>query len=72
MVPWDSNEIINSIVSEMEIPENLHGKRIEDVVMDLRKMEGTTLLAIYRKKENIVNPPMDMIIEKRDKMVVLD
>ena len=66
-----TSSLVGHDIIEMEIPENLHRKRIEDVVLDLRKKEGTTLLAIYRNKENIVNPPLDMIIEEGDKMVVL-
>jgi K+/H+ antiporter YhaU regulatory subunit KhtT len=30
-----------------------------------------TLLAVNRNRKNIVNPPFDMAIEERDKMVVL-
>lgn len=54
-----------------DFPEEMYGKRIEDVIMGLRAEKGMTLLAVNRNRENIVNPPFDMAIEEGDKMVVL-
>lgn len=58
-------------IVENDFPEDMYGKRIEDVIMELRIKEGMTLLAVNRNNENIMNPPLDTIIEKGDKMVVL-
>lgn len=54
-----------------DFPEEMYGKRIEDVIMRLRAEKGRTLLAVNRNRENIVNPPFDMAIEEGDRMVVL-
>ena len=58
-------------VIEVNFPAELHGKTIEDAVMHLRVNRGMTLLALNRNGKNIVNPPLENIIEKGDKMVVL-
>ncbi len=58
-------------IIEDEFPEGMYGKSIRDVIMELRTKNGMTLLAVNRNMENIVNPPLDMVIEAGDKMVVL-
>ncbi len=49
----------------------MYGKRIGDVIMELRMGKGMTLLAVNRDMENIVNPTLDMAILEGDRMVVL-
>lgn len=58
-------------IIEDEFPEVMYGKSIRDVIMELRTKKGMTLLAVNRNMENIVNPPLDMVIEAGDKMIVL-
>ncbi len=58
-------------IIEDDFPEEMYGERIRDVIIDLRMEKGMTLLAVNRNMENIANPPLDMAIEKGDKMVVL-
>jgi len=58
-------------IIEDEFPEGMYGKSIRDVIMELRTKNGMTLLAVNRNMENMVNPPLDMVIEAGDKMVVL-
>lgn len=56
---------------EMNITEKLLGKTVGDIILDLKAKDGMTLLAIYRNRENIVNPAIDIVLEKGDKLVVL-
>jgi len=58
-------------IIENEFPEEMYGEKVRDVIMDLRVKRDETLLAVNRNSENIVNPPLDMVIEAGDKMVVL-
>lgn len=58
-------------IVEDEFPEEMYGKRVQDVIMELRAKKGMTLLAVNRNTENIVNPSLDMVIEAGDKMIVL-
>jgi voltage-gated potassium channel len=58
-------------IIEDEFPEEMHGKSIRDVIIVLKEKNEMTLLAVNREGENIVNPPLDMVIEAGDKMIVL-
>jgi voltage-gated potassium channel len=58
-------------IIEDEFPEEMHGKSIRDVIIVLKEKNEMTLLAVNRKGKNIVNPPLDMVIEAGDKMIVL-
>ncbi len=58
-------------IIEDDFPEEMYGKMIRDIIMDLRMRKGMTLLAVNRNRKNIVNPPFDMAIEEGDRMVVL-
>jgi len=72
-------DLISDITSSLEghdviednFPAQLHGKSIEDAVLNLRVNKDMTLLALNRNGKNMVNPPLKTIIEKGDKMVVL-
>jgi len=66
-----TSSITGHDIIEDDFPEEMYGKMIRDVIMDLRAKNGMTLLAVNRNKENIVNPSLDMIIDEGDRMVVL-
>jgi len=66
-----TTSLVGHDLVEMDVPEKLLGKAVGEIMFDLKEQDKMTLLAIYRNRENIVNPAMDMILEKNDKLVVL-
>lgn len=66
-----TTSLIGHDLVEKDVPEALYGIPVKDAIFDMKAKDGMTLLAIYRNKENIVNPPINMVFEKGDKMVVL-
>lgn len=51
------------------VTKNLVGKSIEDLAM--RKKTGVTIIAILRKGQNIISPPLETVFKKGDMMVVI-
>ena len=58
-------------IIEDEFPEEMYGKLIRDIIMELEMKKGMSLLAVNWDRKNIVNPPLDMVVEAGDRMVVL-
>lgn len=66
-----TTSLVGHDLVEKDVPESLYGKTIGDAMFDMKIKDGVTLLAIYRNKETIANPPHDVVFEKGDKMVLL-
>ncbi len=56
---------------EMDVPDAYKGKKVRDVILDIKNNMGATLLAVNREGQNMINPSLDMVLEKDDRLVVL-
>lgn len=66
-----TTSLIGHDLVEMDVPEKLVGKKVGEILLDLKEKDDMTLVAIYRNRENIVNPSMDVLLEAGDRLVVL-